>query len=140
MCLLDILYGVRKSHTNFYGMITRMQNTRLTTLVNISLTRLSSWLSNPWRRTSLSIISLLLGFFLASALSTTFGARSDWDIITSGLIVLLSELISRFVYGARRQASLNGSVSKRSLLPIILNCLKIGLIYGLCLEAFKLGS
>jgi Protein of unknown function (DUF565) len=117
-----------------------MQNTRLTTLVNISLTRLSSWLSNPWRRTSLSVISLLLGFFLASTLSTSFGARSDWDTITSGLIVLLTELISRFVYSSRRLALPDGSVAKRSLLSTILNCLKIGLIYGLCLEAFKLGS
>jgi Protein of unknown function (DUF565) len=121
-------------------MMASMQNTRLTTLVNISLTRLSSWLSNPWRRTSVSVISLLLGFFLASALSTSFGARSDWDIVTSGLIVLLTELISRFVYATRRQTLPDGSLTRRSLLPTILNFLKIGLLYGLCLEAFKLGS
>jgi hypothetical protein len=116
-----------------------MQNTRLNTLFSVSLTRLSSWLSNPWRRTSLSAISLLLGFFLASALSTSLGARSDWDTVTAGLTVLVTEAINRFVYGARRTLP-DGSLAKRSLLSTMLNNLKLGLLYGMCLEAFKLGS
>jgi L-lactate permease len=117
-----------------------VQNTRLNTLVNVSQARLARWLSNPWRRTSLSVISLLFGFLLASIFTTSFGARSDWDTFTAGLIVLLSELISRFVYSPSRQVLSDGSLAKRSLSSTMLNCLKLGVLYGMCLEAFKLGS
>jgi Protein of unknown function (DUF565) len=117
-----------------------MQNTRLNTLLDVNFGRLSRWALNPWRRTSLSIISLLVGFFLASALSTTFGARSEWDILVAGITAFLAEAISRIFYRSKPQVLTNGEVVPRSLLLILLNDTKIGAIYGLALEACKLGS
>jgi hypothetical protein len=73
-----------------------MQNTRLNTLLDVNFGRLSQWAQNPWRRTSLAIISILLGFFLASFISTTFGARSEWDVLVAGVIAFLAELITLF--------------------------------------------
>jgi Protein of unknown function (DUF565) len=117
-----------------------MQNTRLNTLVDVNVGRLSRWANHPWRRTSLSIISLLLGFFLASALSTTFGARSEWDILVAGVTVFFTEVISRFSYRSRLSAIGTKEAPPRALLFVLLNDTKIGVIYGLTLEAFKLGS
>jgi Protein of unknown function (DUF565) len=117
-----------------------MQNTRLNTLLDVNFGRLSRWALNPWRRTSLSIISLLVGFFLASALSTTFGARSEWDILVAGIAAFLAEAISRIFYRSKPRVLSNGEVVPRSLLLILLNDTKIGAIYGLALEACKLGS
>jgi Protein of unknown function (DUF565) len=117
-----------------------MQNTRLNTLLDVNFGRLSRWANHPWRRTSLAIISLLFGFFFASALSTTFGARSEWDVLVAGVTVFLAEVISRFSYRRRLSAIGSGETPPRSLLLALLNNTKIGVIYGLTLEAFKLGS
>ncbi|MFB2923427.1 MULTISPECIES: DUF565 domain-containing protein [Aerosakkonema] len=111
-----------------------MQNTRLSNLVNILASQLSSWVGNPWRRLSLMTISLLFGIFLGTAIPTTAGQAADWDIIGAGLLVIFTELASRIFYGTNRQGG------SRSLLAQMLNALKIGLIYSLFIEAFKLGS
>jgi hypothetical protein len=117
-----------------------MQNTRLNTLLDVNFGRLSRWTQNPWRRTSLAIISILLGFFLASFISTTFGARSEWDVLVAGVTAFLAELISRIFYRSRPRVLANGDVVPQPLLLVLLNDAKIGVIYGLALEACKLGS
>jgi hypothetical protein len=117
-----------------------MQNTRLNTLLDVNFGRLSRWAHNPWRRTSLGIISILFGFFLASFISTTFGARSEWDVLVAGVTAFLAELISRIFYRSRPRVLANGDVVPQPLLLVLLNDTKIGVIYGLALEACKLGS
>ena len=117
-----------------------MQNTRLSTIVNVNLGRLSQWSQNPWRRTSLIAISLLLGFFLASVISTSTGAKSELDIVASAFVVAVTEIINRFVYSPRRITLADGSLAPRLLTTDMLNSLKLGVTYGLFLEAFKLGS
>lgn len=115
-----------------------MQNTRLSTIVSTSVERLSQWSRNPWRHISLIVISLLSGFFLASIISTVSGVKSEQDAISAGIVLLVVELINRYVYGMRREPNRTNETSP--LTPEILNSLKLGLIYGLFLEAFKLGS
>jgi Protein of unknown function (DUF565) len=110
-----------------------MQNTRINRLIDVLGDQLGNWLSNPWRRISLLVISLLFGTFLGTAISTIAGQSADWDIIAAGLLVLLTELVNRLVYGSRRPAG-------GSLWVEMLNALKIGLTYNLFVEAFKLGS
>ncbi|WP_103668556.1 DUF565 domain-containing protein [Pseudanabaena sp. BC1403] len=117
-----------------------MQNTRLSTIVSVSATRLSQWSRNPWRRTSFILISLLLGFFLASVISTVSGAKSEQDIVSAAIVVLIVELTNRYVYSTKRVTSVDGSLAPRLLTTEILNSIKLGLVYGLFLEAFKLGS
>jgi hypothetical protein len=117
-----------------------MQNTRLNTLLDVNFGRLSQWAHNPWRRTSLGIISILFGFFLASFISTTFGARSEWDVVVAGVTVFLAEVVSRVFYKSRPRILANGDVVPRSLLLTLTNDIKIGVMYGLVLEACKLGS
>ncbi|MEH2042694.1 DUF565 domain-containing protein [Nostoc sp.] len=110
-----------------------MQNTRLNNLFDAIATRFGQWFLNPWRRLSLLIISFLFGFFLGNAVSTTAGQRAELDIVAAGFLVLLTEITSRIFYS-------RSFLDKRSLLVDSLNLLKVGFIYSLFLEAFKLGS
>ncbi|MCC5646946.1 DUF565 domain-containing protein [Nostoc sp. CHAB 5824] len=110
-----------------------MQNTRLNNLFDAIATRLGQWFLNPWRRLSLLIISFLFGFFLGNAVSTTAGQRGVLDIVVAAFLVLLTEITSRIFYS-------RSFLSRRSLLIDSLNLLKVGFMYSLFLEAFKLGS
>ncbi len=110
-----------------------MQNTRLNRLVDVTGDRLSAWLRNPWRRLSVVIISLLFGNYLGPAISLVSGQRGQLDVVIAALLVALTELVSAVVY--RRSAA-----NARSLLLDCLNATKIGVIYSLFVDAFKLGS
>ncbi|MEG3895311.1 MULTISPECIES: DUF565 domain-containing protein [unclassified Microcoleus] len=110
-----------------------MQNTRINRLIDVLGEQFARWLSNPWRRISILVISLLFGTFLGTAISTIAGQSADWDIIAAGLLVLLTELANRLVYGGSR-------LGAGYLWVEVLNALKIGLTYNLFVEAFKLGS
>lgn len=77
------------------------------------------------------IISLLLGFLIATILSTIPGQTGDWDIIAASILVTSNETISRIVYRKN---------SNKYFILTIINDIKIGIIYGLFVDAFKLGS
>lgn len=110
-----------------------MQNTRISTLFDNIASGLDRFFRNPWRRFSLLLISLLLGNFLGTAISTISGQRADLDIVTSALLVAATEVINRLAYSTP-------SATARSLPVQTLNATKLGLIYSLFVEAFKLGS
>ncbi|WP_330220764.1 DUF565 domain-containing protein [[Phormidium ambiguum] IAM M-71] len=111
-----------------------MQNTRLNTLFVSTSDRVGAWFGNPWRRLSLQIICLLFGFFLGTAVSTEAGQSAQWDVPAAAILVLFTELYSRFFYTTRK------SGVQRSLLIELINLIKIGLTFSLFIEAFKLGS
>lgn len=111
-----------------------MQNTRLNTLVVSTSDRFGAWFSNPWRKLSLQIICLLFGFFLGTAVSTETGQSARWDVPAAAILVLFTELYSRFFYTTRKPGV------QRTLLTELINMVKIGLTFSLFIEAFKLGS
>jgi hypothetical protein len=113
-----------------------MQNTRLNRLLGTTTDRLTGWLKNPWRRTSVWLISLLLGNFLASAISTIAGQSASLDVYVAAILVAICELTSWIVYGPTGAAV---PPERRSLLQAT-NALKIGLLFGIFVEALKLGS
>jgi hypothetical protein len=121
-----------------------MQNTRLTTLIDRIDRQFIQWVQNPWRRLSLIIISLLFGNFLASAIATSTGQKAELDIVTAISLLGIIELISLLTYGnilgQRKSADNNAIFVQRPISIAILNSLKLGLVYGLFVEAFKLGS
>lgn len=113
-----------------------MQRTRLNNLTTSLEEQLELLFINPWRRISLGFISLLMGFFMGSAIVTTAGQDAVWDVPAAAVLFIVLELISRFVYGYR-------STKKRKKAPLwvhTLNLFKTGVTYSLFLEAFKLGS
>ncbi|MBW4645015.1 MAG: DUF565 domain-containing protein [Goleter apudmare HA4340-LM2] len=110
-----------------------MQNTRLNNLFDTIARRLGEFFLNPWRRLSLLLISFLFGFFLGTAISTIAGQRGTLDILAAGILVFLTEVISKIYYS-------RSFLLKRSLWAESLNLLKVGLIFSMFVEAFKLGS
>jgi hypothetical protein len=115
-----------------------MQRTRLNSLVTVTSDRLELLFSNPWRRISLNLISILLGFFMGSAISTTAGQNAVWDITAAAILLVFTELVNIAVY--LRRPEKGAKQVRRSLYVEMLNLFKVGLIYNLILEAFKLGS
>jgi hypothetical protein len=115
-----------------------MQRTRINTLVDGAGARIEQFFDNPWRRISLILISLLFGFFAGAGISTTAGQAAEWDIMGAGLLLLFTEIVSRFVY--TRERGSQSRKSGRSLFVDVLNFFKMGMVYSLFLEAFKLGS
>ncbi|NEQ48824.1 MAG: DUF565 domain-containing protein [Leptolyngbya sp. SIO3F4] len=111
-----------------------MQRTRLSTLVDQIAQRFSQWVFNPWRRISLAMISLLFGNFFATAISATAGQTAEIDILIAAILVAMVELISWLYHRSRT------SNQQRTVLPEMLNSFKLGMVYGLFVEAFKLGS
>jgi Protein of unknown function (DUF565) len=144
-----------------------MQRTRLNTLFNQITLRFRQWVFNPWRRLSILVMSLLFGNFAATAAAATSGQTSTLDVMVAASLVLAVELISWLYYrftpqqqrerinrstassaglaeGSLAIAPLggldSGPVRSRSTLIESLNAFKLGLTYGLFVEAFKLGS
>ena len=119
---------------------------------------------NPWRRLAVLVMSLLFGNFFATAISATAGQTAELDVLISAFLLLGVEFISwlyyRFVPRRRtisvgQQDALSvsnaarsvgapsieiGPVRSRSTLIEALNAFKLGMVYGLFVEAFKLGS
>lgn len=124
----------------FLSLVFLMQNTRLNNLVNLVLTQLSQWLTNPWRYFSVILISLLVGVFLGSAIPTTAGQSADWDILAAGVLLLFTEGISWWVYRRQQPTQSQTSIRWRDFLVRVINALKIGLTYSMFVEAFKIGS
>lgn len=88
---------------------------------------------------SLELLSILLGFFTSTALSTIPAQAGDWGIIAAGIIVCNQEIISKINYQS------HAGFKRRVKLPLknflkYCNSIKIGILYGLFVDAFKLGS
>lgn len=118
-----------------------MQNTRLNTLFDRLLAQFELWVQNPWRRTSLLLLSLLLGNFLATAISTIAGQLAEWDIVIALFFTLFAESISWLTYKTQRTRFAVDQVPvRRNIFIELLNAIKLGVIYGLSVEALKIGS
>lgn len=118
-----------------------MQNTRLNLAVQAGINRLRQWLFNPWRRLSVMLLSLLFGFFLATVVATTTGQNADIDILVGAMVMVAVEVVSWLKYRGRSPSTPAATAPRQTIWLIdILNALKIGLTFGLFVEAFKLGS
>jgi hypothetical protein len=112
-----------------------MQNTRLSNLLSYISINLRNWLVNPWRRISMIIICLLSGYFLGGAISLISGQAAVSDIAIAAVMLALTELVSFLAYRRRENYTHLGSWGTD-----LLNALKIGFIYSMFVESFKLGS
>ena len=88
-----------------------------------------------------NLISFFSGFFTSSIIDTSLGEFSEWAIVGASLVVANIESFNNFYYSLinkNRNAIIENS--EISLLLDILNYFKIGIVYGLIVDAFKLGS
>jgi hypothetical protein len=122
------------------GFFFLMQETRLNILLNLILNNIRRFFANPWRKLSLIFVFLLFGFFMASAIASTTGQAARWDITVAAILLIFTEISSIIAYrrSANKQRSPNSTT--QSLFIDLLNYFKMGIIYGLFLEAFKLNS
>lgn len=91
-------------------------------------------LNDDLKNLSLNLISLLMGFFIATVISTIPAQTGDWGLVAGAFIVASQELISKIIY----QNILIFHINKEPFKYC--NSIKIGIIYGLFVDAFKLGS
>lgn len=109
------------------------QRTRLQRLEQRLGASLLTQLRDSWRAGSLTLLGLLLGFYLAQNISSLLmihlhGGRPGAVLAILLLFELLVRLRSRLVSGSP------------SLGWVVVDNLRIGATYALVLEAFKLGT
>ncbi len=112
-------------------MSNKSQSTGLNKNFGNLLTRLEDWTINPWRRLSLYLIVFLIGFFLGSSLGMINGAFSLMDPIGALFAVIALEIMVR----VRRISKLS---NKNSIAINLIDMNRMGLLYGLFMEGFKL--
>ena len=89
------------------------------------------FLSDTWRSKSISLISVLTGYFLFANFLTKFISEGKNELIMVPIIIVFIEIIIR---------TRPSSSSKFYYLWSVVDKLRIGAIYAIILEAFKLGS
>ena len=89
------------------------------------------FLSNTWKSKSISLISVLTGYFLFANFLTKFISEGKNELIMVPIIIVFIEIIIRIK---------PSSSSKFYYIWTVLDKLRIGAIYAIILEAFKLGS
>ena len=89
------------------------------------------FLSDTWRSKSIGLISVLTGYFLFANFLTKFISEGKNELIMVPLIILFVEIIIRIK---------PSSSSKYYDLWSVVDKLRIGAMYAVILEAFKLGS
>jgi hypothetical protein len=107
--------------------IVQPQSTRLQRSFGGLVQQLETWAANPWRRLSVLSIAALFGFLVGSAITSVAGVLGQMDPVGALIVVLGTEVTVRL----RRAGS-------PTLVEQVLNVSRIGLLYGLFLEAFKL--
>jgi hypothetical protein len=107
----------------------RLQSTRLQTQWGEAINRLEHWTQNPWRRLSLLAIAVFSRFLLGSAVTSVAGVLSQMDPVASLIVVLGTEFTLRRV----RRSGASWTLPEQ-----LLDLSRIGFLYGLFLEAFKL--
>ena len=92
---------------------------------------LFGFLSDSWRSKSIGLISVLTGYFLFANFLTKFISEGKNELVMVPIIIVFIEIIIR----------IKPSTSSRFYdLWSVIDKLRIGAIYAVILEAFKLGS
>ena len=92
---------------------------------------LFGFLSDTWRTKSIGIISVLTGYFLFANFLTKFISEGKNELIMVPIIIVFIEIIIRIK---------PSSSSKFYYIWTVFDKLRIGAVYAIILEAFKLGS
>ena len=108
-----------------------MQKTNFLRITSQLNNLLFGFLSDTWRSKSIGLISVLTGYFLFANFLTKFISEGKNELIMVPIIILFIEFIIRIK---------PSSSSKFFGLWSVVDKLRIGAIYAVILEAFKLGS
>ena len=108
-----------------------MQKTRFTIFYDSLNLLFLGFLKSSWKDKSLNLLSILLGYFLFANFITKFISEGKNELLMIPVIIILFEVIIRM----KPQSN-----SNIYLVWMLLDKIRIGAVYALILEAFKLGS
>jgi hypothetical protein len=89
-----------------------------------------AYLGKPVRKLTAASLAILFGFFSATSASTIIGSVADWDPLAAAVLLVWTEAFTRLYY----------TTDKKTLLLRLVNAFKIGLVYGMAVDAFKLST
>ena len=112
-------------------MVFKPQKTKFQLKIVENIQSLSIWANNPWRRYSISLISLLIGYFFGSSIGMVSAVVELMDPIAAFLSVAFIEIL----IALRRNFRLK---RKNKFLVLLLDSLRLGLFYGFFTESLKL--
>ena len=112
-------------------MVVKSQKTKFQLKIVENIQTLSIWANNPWRRYSLSLIILLIGYFLGSSLGMVSAVVEIMDPVAAFLSVVFIEILIFL----RRNFKIK---RKNKFLVLLLDSLRLGLFYGFFTESLKL--
>ena len=112
-------------------MVLRPQKTNFQLKIVENIQTLSTWANNPWRRYSLALIILLVGYFLGSSLGMVSAVVELMDPVAAFLSVVFIEVLIVLRRNFRFE-------SKKKFLVLLLDSLRLGLFYGFFTESLKL--
>ena len=115
----------------------RLGQTRVQRAVDSLRTKTWRRAKKNFKKLPLALISLLVGFSVCALLPHP---ESPQDAFISFTIILLAEFASSVLYGDENQGGILRWVREGDWLPTVLNCFKIGVLYGLFCDGFKVGS
>ena len=112
-------------------MIIRPQQTRFQVLIVDNLKTISNWSANPWRKYSIVLLMFFIGYFFGSSLGMISAVYNLMDPVGALISVLLIEILINI------RRVLFSDKNKRFFL-LIIDFLRIGLMYGFFTESLKL--
>ena len=112
-------------------MVFRPQKTNFQLKIVENIQTLSLWAINPWRRYSISLIIFLIGYFLGSSLGMVSAVVEIMDPVAAFLSVVFIEILIVLRRNLRFER-------KKKFLLLLLDSLRLGLIYGFFTESLKL--
>ena len=112
-------------------MVFKSQKTKFQLLVIDNFDTLSQWAVNPWRRYSVALTVILTGYFFGSSLGMISAVVELIDPVGAFLSVLFIEILIQF----RRRLQID---RRRKLLVLLIDSLRLGLLYGFFTESLKL--
>ncbi|MBO6973085.1 MAG: DUF565 domain-containing protein [Prochlorococcus marinus CUG1434] len=112
-------------------MVFRPQNTNFQLKIVENIQTLSIWANNPWRRYSISLVILLIGYFLGSSLGMVSAVLELMDPVAAFLSVIFLEILIVLRRNFRFE-------KKKKFLVLLLDSLRLGLFYGFFTESLKL--
>ena len=112
-------------------MVFRPQKTNFQLKIVENIQTLSIWAVNPWRRYSLSLIILLIGYFLGSSLGMVSAVVELMDPVAAFLSVVFIEILIVLRRNLRFER-------RKKFLVLLLDSLRLGLFYGFFTESLKL--
>ena len=112
-------------------MVFRPQKTNFQLQIVENIQTLTIWANNPWRRYSISLIILLIGYFLGSSLGMVSAVLELMDPVAAFLSVVFIEILIVLRRNFRFE-------KKKKFLVLLLDSLRLGLFYGFFTESLKL--